>query len=48
VTNAHDALLDGPRARPEVDPLLERDADLAALEEAWRTGSLVENEPSAG
>jgi hypothetical protein len=47
VTNAQDALLDWPKPRPEVDPLLERDASLAALDEAGRTGLLVENEPSA-
>jgi hypothetical protein len=47
VTNAQDALLDWPKPRREADPLLHRDAALVALEEAWRTGSLVENEPSA-
>ncbi len=45
MTNAHDALLDWPKPRPDADPLLQRDPALIALEEAWRNGALVENEP---
>ena len=41
MTNANDALRDWPK----VDPPPERDAALIALEEAWRNGALVENEP---
>lgn len=31
---------------PLRDPLLARDPALAVLEEAWRSGLLVENEPN--
>jgi hypothetical protein len=49
VTRAHEQKHEWPivQSWTVIDPHLERDATLSALEEAWRTGLLVENEPTA-